>query len=260
MGRRIIAIVVATVVALVGVAAVLLYAKGAEARAVAAQQPVEVYVAQAKVTSGTTLKDAVRTGLVTKTTVAAKGAPAGALKQVTDSNAALLAVTDIQAGEFVLESRFGTTPAGTKAIEVPSGQVAVSVSLSDPARVGTFVTPGSRVVLFTTYEPPAASSSGSGGSAPAASTTTRVLLDDVLVIAMGEASLTPVPAANGEEAAAPAASSGTAALVTVAVTPADAAKLVHGIQTGRLYAALRGSDAKVDLGVAVTNATVAGTK
>ena len=39
MGRRVLAILVAAVVALVGVAAVLVYARGADERAIAAQQP-----------------------------------------------------------------------------------------------------------------------------------------------------------------------------------------------------------------------------
>jgi pilus assembly protein CpaB len=44
--------------------------------------------------------------------------------------------------------------------------------------------------------------------------------------------------------------------MTVAVTPADAVRLVHGIQSGSLYAALRGTDAKVNLGQVVTQASL----
>jgi pilus assembly protein CpaB len=46
------------------------------------------------------------------------------------------------------------------------------------------------------------------------------------------------------------------ALMTVAVTPADATRLVHAIQTGNLYAALRGTDAKIDLGKVVSEASL----
>jgi len=143
---------------------------------------------------------------------------------------------------------------GTKAIEVPAGQVAVSIALADPARVGTFLTPGSKVVLYDTYTPKAATQSGSNSSPSATTEQTRVLLDDVLVIAMGEASLTPAaPPKEGEEAAATPVAG---ALMTVAVTPTDAVRLVHGIQTGTLYAALRGTDAKVDLGKVVSEASL----
>ena len=257
MGRRIVAIFAAALVALVGVVAVLLYARGADARAVASQQPSPVYVVQSVVPAGTTLKDAVQNGLIVKTSVAAKGVPAGALTAVDGGNGGLFAVSDIQPGEYVLANRFGVKPVGTKAIEVPAGQVAVSISLADPARVGTFVTPGSHVVLFDTFDPPTKSSATSGDSsgtaAAATGSQTRVLLDDVLVIAMGEASLTPAPAPKeGEEQTAPT----PGALLTVAVTPADATRLVHGIQTGSLYAALRGTDAKVDLGKVVSSASL----
>lgn len=253
MGRRIVAIFVAALVALIGVVAVLMYARGADSRAVASQQPSPVYVVRSVVPAGTTLKDAVQNGLIVKTSVAAKGVPAGALTGVDGSNGGLFALSDIQTGEYVLADRFGVKPVGTRAIDVPAGQVAVSISLSDPARVGTFVTPGSHVVLFDSYEPTAtAKDSGSTGDT-ATGTQTRVLLDDVMVIAMGEASLTPAaPAKDGEQQAAPT----PGALLTVAVTPADATRLVHGIQTGRLYAALRGTDAKVDLGKVVSQTSL----
>ena len=247
MGRRIVAIFAAALVALLGVGAVLLYAHGADSRAVASQQPVDVYISKALVPSGTTLKDSVQAGLIVKTSVAAKGAPVGALTSVDGSNGGLFALSDIQPGEYVLADRFGVKPVGTKAIDVPAGQVAVSIALADPNRVGTFLTPGSHVVLFDSYDAPASS-----GSSETTGTSTRVLLDDVLVIAMGEASLTPAEPADGKDTAAPVAG----ALVTVAVTPADAVRLVHGIQTGRLYAALRGNDAKIDLGKVVSQTSL----
>jgi pilus assembly protein CpaB len=261
MGRRLVAIFAAALVALLGVAAVLLYAHGADARAVASQQPVNVYVVKSVVPAGTTLKDAVQNGLIIKTSVAEKGRPTGALAGVDGGNGGLYALTDIQPGEYVLSNRFGVKPVGTKAIEVPAGEVAVSIALADPARVGTFLTPGSKVVLFDTFTPDAAtgssSSSSSSGSTQTAAKRTRVLLDDVLVIAMGEASLTPAAPASGQDGS----SSSSAppvkgALMTVALTPADAVRLVHGIQTGNLYAALRGTDAKVNLAQVVTSTSL----
>jgi pilus assembly protein CpaB len=248
MGRRIIAIFAAALIAMVGVASVLLYARGADARAVEANQPTSVYVSTAVIPASTQLKDAVRSGLLVKTSVPAKGAPAGALQTVTDSNSSLLALTDIAPGEYVLQARFGTTPQGTKAIEVPSGMVAVSVQLTDPARVGSFVTPGTHLAIFDSFQIKAL-----GDSAKAkelneqAIKGTSVLLDDVLVIGMGDAALNPgnqAGATTGEDKA-PAESGTPSFLVTVAVTPADAARLIHAINTGTLYAALRSADLKM---------------
>ncbi|SES43757.1 pilus assembly protein CpaB [Pedococcus cremeus] len=243
MGRRIVAIFAAALVAILGVGAVLLYARGADQRAIAEQQPADVYVATKPVSSGTMLKDAVRSGAIVKTSVAAKGRPLGALTTVTDSNSSLLALTDIQPGEYVLAGRFGSTPKGTRAIEVPAGMVAVSVQLSDPARVGTFVTPGTRIAIFDSYKIKAIGDDPKSKTLNQADVKgTSILLDDVLVIAMGDTALTPGVQASTDEKAAPAAPS---FLVTVAVSPKDAARLVHGINTGELYAALRGSDVKM---------------
>ena len=246
MGRRVMAVLAAMVVGLIGVAAVLLYAMGADSRAVAGQRPQTVFVAQERVPSGTTAADAVAKGLMVPTKIAAKGVPAGALTKVDATNGKLMALTDIAAGEFVVASRFGKTPTGQKAIQVPDGQVAVSVSLSDPGRVGTFVTPGSHIVVYDTYVAAAAPGAAAGDAKQ-----TRVLLDDALVIAVGSTSLAPSASVGGQTQAPTA-----GALVTVALPPDAAAKLVHGIQTGTLYAALRGTDTQTNLGQVVTDSTM----
>jgi pilus assembly protein CpaB len=243
MGRRVMAVLAAMLVALVGVGAVMLYASGADARAVADQRPQSVYVAQGLVPAGTSAADAVARGLMVPTQIAAKGVPAGALTTVDAATGKLVALTDIAAGEFVTASRFGTTPTGSKALQVPDGQVAISVALSDPGRVGTFVTPGSHIVIYDTYQPPAGPA-----SAAAATRQTRVLLDDALVIAVGSTSLTPTANPNGQAAA--------GALVTVALAPDAAAKLVHGIQTGTLYAGLRGTNTQANLAQIISDATL----
>ena len=256
MGRRSLAILAATLIALLGVVSVLLYANRADARAVAGQQPKTVFVTTALLPSGTTLKDAVRTGLLKQTTVAAKGLPAGALTAVTDDNSRLVALSDIPPGEYVQESRFGTTPIGRKAIEVPGGMVAVSVQLSDPARVGTFVTPGTHLAIFDSYKIKALGNSEKAKALNAADVRgTSVLLDDVLVIAMGQSALNPGTnssstsndQSNNNQSNNNQQNNNTASfLVTVAVSPQNAAKLVHGINNGTLYAGLRGSDVKMD--------------
>jgi pilus assembly protein CpaB len=243
MGRRVMAALAAVLVGAIGVIAVLFYARGADNRAVADQRPQTVYIAQALVPSGTTAADAVAKGLMAPVQVAAKGVPVGALSTIDAVTGKLVALTDIVQGDLVVASRFGTTPLGQKAIQVPNGEVAISVSLSDPAQVGTFVTPGSRIVIYDTYSPTNA------GAAAAAGKVTQVLLDDVLVIAVGSTSLTPPPGGQ-----APAASPG--ALVTVALPPATAVKLVHGIQTGTLYAGLSGTNTKGNLGQVVSDATL----
>ncbi|EWT03678.1 pilus assembly protein CpaB [Intrasporangium oryzae NRRL B-24470] len=248
MNRRIIAVLVAVLLAVGGAALVITYAKNADARAIADAQPTTVWVADKLIPSGTTLKDAQRTDLIAQTQVAAKAVPAGALKTIDADNNSLLALSDVQPGEILLSARFGTTPVGSKAIEVPSGKLAVSVQLSDPARVGKFVTPGTHIAIFSSYRIKAL---GDDKRSKAINdndvTGTSVLLDDVLVIGMGDAALAaPMPQSTDKADANAAQDTTPSFLVTVAVTPSQATRLVHGINEYKLYAALRGSDVKVD--------------
>src|SRR6478672_10809612 len=152
MNRRILAILVAVVLAVGGGAMVITYARNADARAISAESPTPVYVALKPIPAGTTLKDAERQEMIAQTVVAAKALPVGALETINADNNSLLALSDVQPGEFLLSARFGTTPVGDKAIEVPSGMLAVSIELTDPARVGRFVTPGSRIAIFQSYK------------------------------------------------------------------------------------------------------------
>ena len=256
MNRRILAIVVALALAVGGGLLVITYARNADARAIAEASPAPVWVAQQPVPAGTTLKDAQRTGLIVQTAVSAKAVPAGALQEINADNNALLATSDIAAGEYLLAARFGTAPKGTKAIEVPSGMLAVSVSLQDPNRVGKFVTPGSHIALFQTYtikdlaDTPEAKILNEN-----ALKGTSLLMPDVSVIAMGDAPLAGQAApAPVEGQPATTLGAGGNYLVTVAVKPADATLLIHAISSGRsLYAGLRGSDVKLDPSLEVTD-------
>jgi pilus assembly protein CpaB len=247
MGRRIIAITAAVLLALVGVVAVVLYANGADQRAIASAQPRTVFISTQAVPAGTTLNDAIAGGLIVETTLPAKSVPVGSLTAVTEDNKNLLAVSEIAPGEYIQSARFGTTPQGSQAIRVPSGQIAMSLTLSDPARVGTFVAPGSHIVLYETV----AGASPTSGAAPP-QTGTHVLFEDVLVIAVGSTALTPSQP-KGEATAAP---NQSGALVTLALTPDQAPRLVHALQNGTLYAGLRGSDLKIDTALVVTEANV----
>lgn len=265
MNRRIIAVLAAVVLALVGGALVIAYAKTADARAIASAQPTTVWVAKKLVPTGTTLKDAQRTELIAQTQVAASAVPAGALQDINADNNAQLALSDVQPGEYLLSARFGTTPVGTKAIAVPAGMLAVSVELKDPARVGTFVTPGSHLAIYSSYK---IKSLGDDPKSKAINDNdvkgTSVLLDDVQVIGMGDAPLAAPanPAADDKKSGTQdsksksATSEAASFLVTVAVTPEQATKLIHGINDYELYAALRGSDVKIDPNAAVNDMTI----
>jgi pilus assembly protein CpaB len=223
--------------------------RGADHLAVADERPHTMLIAQGHVPAGTSPADAVAKGLIASTQDAARRVPVRSLGKADEATGKLVAFTDIAPGEFVLASRFGATPLGPNAIQVPDGQVALSVWLSDPAGVGALVTPGSRIVIYDTHAPAANSDTA------AMAKQTQVLLDDVLVIALGSTSLTPLgngaPPANGAGQAQAATTGG---LVAVALPPDTAVKLLHGIQKGILSAGLRGTDTKANHGQIVTDA------
>jgi pilus assembly protein CpaB len=258
MGRRILVIVVAAVLALVGGVMVLLYARNADARAVSAATPKTVYTSSLAIPAGTSIRDALRLQMLTETQIPANGVPAGALAEVTDENASLLALTDIPQGQYVLAASFGDTPLGQKLIQVPTGKLAVSVALSDPARVGSFVTPGSFLTIFATHP---LASKGAAGTAAGGTMATSVLLDNIQVIGIGA-----TPLQSGTVTTAPADGTGAeqqqqqsaSFLVTLAVTPEQATKLVHAVNQYTLYSALRGTDVKVNPKLETTDQNVFG--
>ncbi len=258
MGRRILAIAAAAVIALIGAVLVLLYARGADQRAVAAASPTTVYVTNEVVPAGTTMKDAVRLGQLVQTEVAAQAKPAGALETVDDTNGALVALNDIPPGQYVLAASFGETPLGEKALQVGSGKLAVSVQLNDPARVGTFVTPGSFLTIFMTYKMKMLEDTKEAEVFNDQDVKgTSILLDNVKVIAMGEASLTPPQDQNQDgEDETQQTNQQPSFLVTLEVSPEQATRLVHGINNYTLYAGLRGTELKVDPKLNVNDLTM----
>lgn len=245
MGRRIIAILAAVALALAGAALVLLYASRADDRAIARASPTPVVVTLERVPAGMSLREALRTKLLVETRVPAASTPVDAMTSVDGSIASLVALTDIAPGQIVLSAAFGEAPQGVRRVNVPPDQLAVSVELSDPARVGTFVTPGSRITIFATYD---LRSLENGEDADRVNglglAETSVWLADLEVLALGEQSLAPqvqqaVPGDSEDTRAAP------SYLVTVAVTAEQAAKLVHGVNRHTLYLGLRGDDVLV---------------
>jgi len=248
MRRRIIGIVAALVVALLGLLGVVVYAQAADGRAVAGQATQTVFIAKAAVPMGTTAADAVNQQLMVPEKVVAKGVPQGALKAVTADIAKLVATSSILPGEIVLASRFGALASTGNTQVIPAGKIAITVSLTDPQRIAPLLTPQSHIVIFDTL-------GGKSGGTAATPQETRVLLPDVEVIGVGSQTAQPTPSPTATPGAQQSASN--AALVTVAVSPADAQLLVHAVQAGNLlYCGLLGTNIKVDPKTVVSDATI----
>lgn len=224
MKRPIVPIVLALLLALAAGLAVFIYARSAEDRALQDQNPVTVLVNTDVIPLGMTLGDANSAGMITPQQVAQKLQPPGSLTEVNESNASLLALSAIPAGQILMSSDFGVGLPVTAPLVVPDGLLAVTVQIDVPAKVGSFLRPGSEIAVFDTVTPPP----DADGKVPPI--TTRPLLDRALVLGIGDY--------NEQSAGAAPPEAWSATLVTLAVDQTQAEKLIHGTRTGALYMAL----------------------
>jgi pilus assembly protein CpaB len=246
MKRPIIPIILAVLLAIGAGIAVYAFARTADARAMESQQPVNVLVSTQVIPLGTSLQSAREAGLIVQETVPLKLAPSSAIEDVTAGNSTLVATFDIPAGQVLLAPSFASQLPLLKGLEVPDGQMALSVLLEAPAKVGPFLRPGSTIAVFDTVTVPDDGSGAATSSNPILQT--RVLLDKVQVLAIGP--VTEEQARSGQ------AGDWDQTLVTVAVTANQAEKLVHGAQTGALYLSLLGEGTSPRAGDGVTDTTV----
>src|SRR5687768_12540942 len=147
MKRRIIAAVLALVLAGAGAVLLMGYVKGADRRAMAGMETANVLVVTALIPNGTPA-DAL-TKLVAVEVLPAKAVAAGTLSSLA-SVSGQVATTDLQPVEQLFASRFAD-PASLKKpdqIEIPTGMQQLAVSL-DPQRVlGGYLTAGTTVGVF----------------------------------------------------------------------------------------------------------------
>ncbi len=173
MDRRRLLIVAAAVVAVLGVALVLVYARGADQRAEAKYAGVEVLVATQPIAAGETVEQAAAAGKVGTAPVARDDVLDGAAHGVgaLDGQVALVA---IYPGEQLIASKFGSARDAAASLPIPPGKMAVSVNLTDAARVSGFLEPGSEVAVFL-----------NGTSPTTGQPFTRLLLPRVTVLGVG---------------------------------------------------------------------------
>jgi pilus assembly protein CpaB len=260
MSKRIVVAIAAVLLAAIGTVAVLAYAKGADRRALQGQQAISTYVVRKQVPAGTTARKALNDGLIVKELIASKGVPEGALTSMDASYENLVATTDLVPGELVLQSRFGTQPNVDGRLLVPDGKMAISVALDDPSHVGPFLTVGSHIAVFDTFN--VLSSNGSAAT-PAGDhlqddhdfvRSTRVLVPDVVVLAVGTTT-TVSGSSQGKtknsDVQLASSDASTSTLVTLSVSQDQATRIIHAERTGTMTFALLGSDGAPNVGPGV---------
>jgi pilus assembly protein CpaB len=181
MTRRVILLLLAILIAVAGAVAVYLYVQSIEDQVAEGQEQVQVLVATQTIPFGQTAGQAEAAGSLELATIAAESAAPGVLSSI-EPIRDLTALAPIYAGEQILEQKFGT-PGSTSALPIPEGLLALSLQLSDPARVAGFVGPGSEVAIFVTAAPPTEADAPEGVGVELFTT---VLIPRIEVIAAGQ--------------------------------------------------------------------------
>jgi pilus assembly protein CpaB len=226
MKRRIIAAVLALVLAGTGAVLLLGYVKGADRRAMAGMETVNVLVVTALIPTGTSADALMK--LVAMQVLPAKAVAAGTLSSLATISGQV-ATTDLQPGEQLFASRFAD-PASledAEEIEIPPGMQQVSVSMERSRMLGAMLTPGATVGVFVSLP--------RDGEQPPM---THLVLHRVLVTTIG-GDLPALPSEGEDQATEPA----DMVSVTFALSAADAEKLVFGAEHGRLWLSLESMDA-----------------
>ncbi|KQS66295.1 Flp pilus assembly protein CpaB [Modestobacter sp. Leaf380] len=236
MRRRLLALLVAAVLATAGAGVLVQWVQGADDRALAGARTVERYVVVDPVPAGTPAADVA--GSVELTAVPARLVADGALDTLAPLTG-LVTTVDLQPGEQLLTARFASPesllPPGT--VPVPAGLQEVSVSLEAQRALGGRLAAGDTVGVFVSSQVLGA---------------THLTLHKVLVTAVdtGADDVAGAPAGGGlAETAATTTTGGVtdgAVLVTLALSAADAEELVWAMEHGSVWLSAEAEDAVED--------------
>ncbi len=247
MNRRVIAAILAGILAVLGGFLLVTWVQQADSRAIAGQQPVTVVVVTAPIPKGTAGVQAIRS-------LALKQVPqavviAGALTQLPDLTGRVASV-DLVPGEQVIASRFvdPSAAAVNDPVDVPPKLQQVSLVLAPERVIGAHLRAGDTVGVFMSFEFIADKQSTAGNIK-----TTHLTLNKVLVTRVaGVANTTTTDGPTAAPSAAPAGQ----VMVTLALNSPDAEKLVFAKEWGKVWLSLQREETDLDGARIVTGGNI----
>jgi len=239
MDRRRILLIAAVLVAAMGAVLVFLYVQGADSRAQDKFDTVEVLKANAIIEAGESIEDASAAGKLVKAAVSQDQLLNGYQTDIAPLSGTRAMMT-IYPGEQIVSDKFtsGDVSAGTVLPIPDDGNMAMSVNLTDPSRVAGFVNPGSEVAIYVT------------GTDEAGKSYTRLLLDRVVVLAVGNT--TPVSTTTTDETGASTTEQLPRTLITISTNQLQTEKVLFAQGNGELAFALLTEGSKVAPAEAMT--------
>lgn len=245
MTRRILGVLLAIILAVIGTGAVLLYVYSARNSVAEGQTAVKVLVAKQRIPAGTSGESIRSRELVEEIVMPAATVPADSLTAIATELDKLVLTHDVQPRQLVLKGMFGAATRLSGGVAVPEKMLALSIKTAVEEEVGGFVRPGSQVAIFVTLD-------GGGDSKGL----TKLLLPRVETLAVGAYGQDGVTSSQNEVEEDGKVAGTVTLLVTVAVSQADAEKLVHAIRVGKLYLALLTDTSEVRPGPGVDTSTL----
>ena len=247
MQSRVLAILVAVVLALVATAALVVYVNGADRRAISDQEPVRVWVAAKPIEAGTSGVNARNQRLIEQVEVPRKSVVEGSVRSLTQIQNRYAAVDLVQGEQLLLRRWVGAEDvAGRRLLQIPAEHQALSIGVDLTRQVAGFVTPGDHVSLVLSI---------SGGDNVERS---KFLLQNVQVLAVGTTALSNASAQGGGGRVNQGRGSANLTAVTLAVPEGQVERVVFAAEHGSIYLTLMPPDAKdaPDGGEGVTSGNV----
>ena len=232
------AVILALVLAGVATFAIFTYVRGLEQRAFEDAELVEVFVAQETIPAGLPAESASEAGLIARSTAPRATVPDGAITSL-DQITGLVTEDRILADEVIVRGRWIDPTQVTATFEIPEGFEALSVEVGVPPGVAGFVRAGDRVSLIATVEEPGVVETTEDGTVieEPGEALSRYVLQGIEVLSVGQRVVTE----EGEDGVQE--QSGRV-LLTVALEPEDAERMVFAIQNALLYFTLLPEDAE----------------
>lgn len=215
------AVLLAVLLAVLATAAVLVYVRGVKQQSTSASGAVKVIVAKGDIPAGTSLDNLIASGGFVTKDVPRNLIVQGAVTSISQLQHKTTA-QPILAGEQVSTARLqGGASLGGGALGIPAGYVAVSLPMSVAQEAAGQVNRGDHVTIFASFN----------GSGMTGENTTVTLVPDVQVLRADQPSTTGNGALNRS-------SSSSGALLTLALKPSDAQRVVYAQQYGSVWLAL----------------------
>jgi pilus assembly protein CpaB len=226
MHSRVLAILVAVVLALVATAALVVYVNGADRRAISDQEPVQVWVAAKPIKAGTSGVNARNTGLIEQVVVPKKNVVDGSVRSLAQIQNRYAAVDLVQGEQLLVRRWVGAEDvAGRRLLQIPADHQALSIGVDLTRQVAGFVTPGDSVSMVVSME--------RGGAQRS-----QFLLQNIQVLAVGETALSNAAAQGGGGRVAQGRSSQNLTAVTLAVPETHVERVVYAAENGSIYLTL----------------------